>query len=255
MLSMNEYAVLDSIYQLSNNKKFKGWCIKSKESLAKDLDLSERTIHYMIEGLVKKTLIIKNKHGHLRPCEEYCTLMAEKSDIMIGVKTDTFTVLSAKIMGGANIAPNIYIDNNKDNNIDRGRLKSPFITEGIDLFKSKGDMKPVAVPPDAGCIPPHDKAVIPPPISNNIQTRSEQFLKKVNEAGPQYPQDLRNEFVAYWTEHNDGGLRMRFEMEKVFDITRRLATWKKNENSYKPPSWRKPEPEFKDRSYTELKGD
>src|SRR3989304_6342828 len=100
MLSMNEYAVLDSIYQLSNNKKFKGWCIKSKESLAKDLDLSERTIHYMIEGLVKKTLIIKNKHGHLRPCEEYCTLMAEKSDIMIGVKTDTFTVLSAKIMGG-----------------------------------------------------------------------------------------------------------------------------------------------------------
>ena len=42
------------------------------------------------------------------------------------------------------------------------------------------------------------------------------------------------EFIDYWTEHNEGGKKMRFEMAKnqPFNIKRRLATWKRNQKNY-----------------------
>ena len=40
--------------------------------------------------------------------------------------------------------------------------------------------------------------------------------------------DLLNEFIDYWTESNEKGLKMRFEMEKTFDIKRRLTKWINN---------------------------
>jgi hypothetical protein len=36
----------------------------------------------------------------------------------------------------------------------------------------------------------------------------------------------------YWTEHNPGGKKMRFEMQKVFDIHRRILTWKRNQTNF-----------------------
>jgi hypothetical protein len=41
-----------------------------------------------------------------------------------------------------------------------------------------------------------------------------------------------NEFYLYWTEPNKSGTKMRFEMEKTWDIGRRLARWANNNKSY-----------------------
>ena len=38
------------------------------------------------------------------------------------------------------------------------------------------------------------------------------------------PDELRR-FTDYWTESNPGGRKLRFEMERVFDIRRRMRTW------------------------------
>lgn len=48
-------------------------------------------------------------------------------------------------------------------------------------------------------------------------------------------------FVEYWTEKNLKGTKMRFEKEKVFDIKRRFATWKKYD-SERNDRFKKPEP-------------
>ena len=37
-----------------------------------------------------------------------------------------------------------------------------------------------------------------------------------------------DDFVDYWTEKNIGGRKMRFQMEKTFDVVRRLKRWKRN---------------------------
>jgi hypothetical protein len=50
----------------------------------------------------------------------------------------------------------------------------------------------------------------------------------------EFGKDLINDFFEYWTEHNEGGSKMRFEMSKnqPFNIKRRLATWKRNQKTY-----------------------
>lgn len=62
-----------------------------------------------------------------------------------------------------------------------------------------------------------------------LQHRKEVFTNKVIELGEPY--ERTKAFIEYWTEHNDGGRKMRFEMAKnqPFNIGRRMGTWKRNE--------------------------
>lgn len=65
-------------------------------------------------------------------------------------------------------------------------------------------------------------------IENEIEIRKLEFkLKIFNEENIQnYSDVLLTEFFEYWAESN--GKKMRFEMQSVFDIGRRLGTWKRN---------------------------
>ncbi len=47
-----------------------------------------------------------------------------------------------------------------------------------------------------------------------------------------YDSTLVEEFMLYWTEKNPGGRKERWEMQKVFDPGRRLATWAKRQKSF-----------------------
>lgn len=66
-----------------------------------------------------------------------------------------------------------------------------------------------------------------------LETRKHAFGEKLIPYMEQYGKALIREFFDYWTEHNENGKKMRFEKEKTFEISRRLARWKKN-NSNKP---------------------
>jgi hypothetical protein len=50
--------------------------------------------------------------------------------------------------------------------------------------------------------------------------------------GPGYPEEMLKDFVRYWTEPNKSRTKMRYELEKVFDIPRRLATWASRDNGF-----------------------
>jgi len=42
-------------------------------------------------------------------------------------------------------------------------------------------------------------------------------------------------FFNYWSELNKSGTKMRFELEKTWEIEKRLATWKNNGMKYDKP--------------------
>lgn len=52
---------------------------------------------------------------------------------------------------------------------------------------------------------------------------------------------LVDQFNDYWTEKGLTAKKMRFEKEKVFDIKRRFATWKRNASNFRR-SFEKPNP-------------
>jgi hypothetical protein len=72
-------------------------------------------------------------------------------------------------------------------------------------------------------------------ISNNtnkLYSHKEAFVNRVDE----FKDKLGNQyetFISYWTEANDKG-KMRFQDQKFFDISRRIATWVKNSKNFQP---------------------
>lgn len=61
-----------------------------------------------------------------------------------------------------------------------------------------------------------------------LKQRSHDFGLKLVPYMETYGKSMIREFFDYWTERNKSGTRMRFEMENVFDIPKRLARWKLN---------------------------
>ena len=64
-----------------------------------------------------------------------------------------------------------------------------------------------------------------------LEERKEDFKMRVYELDE--PKDRLDAFYDYWSEHNDGGKKMRFELSKnqPFNTKRRMGTWKKIEQS------------------------
>ena len=62
----------------------------------------------------------------------------------------------------------------------------------------------------------------------DVNERRNAFMQKCAVFVGQYDRQMVRDFFDYWTEMNEGGKKMRFEMQKVFDISRRLGTWNRN---------------------------
>jgi len=58
------------------------------------------------------------------------------------------------------------------------------------------------------------------------------FKKNLLTFKENYTLELLEKFFLYWTEKNPNGKKMKFEMQKTFDIERRLLTWSKNEKNF-----------------------
>lgn len=65
--------------------------------------------------------------------------------------------------------------------------------------------------------------------TKSFEERKEAFKKLIDPFREKYESEMLNDFWRYWTETNPNGKKMRFEMQKVFDVGRRLGTWKRND--------------------------
>ena len=82
-------------------------------------------------------------------------------------------------------------------------------------------------------------------VINNINIRETEFKNSLQPYLSKYGKDLLNKFFLYWTEKKPKGRKMRFEMEKVFDIERRLITW--NDRNYNNKNSQNGKPNTKSR--------
>jgi hypothetical protein len=71
-------------------------------------------------------------------------------------------------------------------------------------------------------------------INNIIETRAKSFQNEVAKFVGQYPKTTLRAFFDYWTEKNATGKKMKFELQKTFEVSKRLATWASRETGFKP---------------------
>lgn len=65
-------------------------------------------------------------------------------------------------------------------------------------------------------------------VNNTIEYRESEFKNSLQPYLEEFGKDILNEFYLYWTEKKPKGRKMLFEMQKTFDIKRRLDRWNKN---------------------------
>lgn len=72
------------------------------------------------------------------------------------------------------------------------------------------------------------------PEKPTVEARKKELWEKIRQVGKEkgYQKEMCVEFYDYWTEMNEGGKKMRFEMEKIFEISRRLSTWLQNDKKW-----------------------
>lgn len=73
-------------------------------------------------------------------------------------------------------------------------------------------------------------------IKNNIDNRKLKFSQTLEPFLVKYGKDMLNEFFKYWTEPNKSNSKFRQELEKTWDVSRRLETWANNNSKFKPVS-------------------
>ena len=68
-----------------------------------------------------------------------------------------------------------------------------------------------------------------------LTSREDIFKKSIEPYLQKYGLEMCNDFYMYWTEPNKYKTKLRFEMQKTWDVGRRLVTWSKNNQKYKKP--------------------
>ena len=71
---------------------------------------------------------------------------------------------------------------------------------------------------------------------NKVNDRIQTFKTKVFTYSNIHSVDMLNKFINYWSELNKSGTKMRFELEKTWEIEKRLTTWKNNGLKYDNPA-------------------
>lgn len=69
--------------------------------------------------------------------------------------------------------------------------------------------------------------------NNTIDNRKLEFAHTLKEFNSIYSRDMLKEFYEYWTETNEGGIKFRREMQKTWDLSRRLKKWQSNNTKFK----------------------
>lgn len=70
-------------------------------------------------------------------------------------------------------------------------------------------------------------------VNDNAKRDREVKFREQVAQHTQYSKKMLDKFCDYWTESKPKGRKLRYEMQKVFDIKRRLVTWKSNEGTDK----------------------
>jgi hypothetical protein len=66
----------------------------------------------------------------------------------------------------------------------------------------------------------------------SLETRSLAFKETLRPFISKYGVDMVKNFYGYWSEPNQTKRKMKYELEKTWDTSRRLETWSKRENTF-----------------------
>lgn len=77
------------------------------------------------------------------------------------------------------------------------------------------------------------KKISPQSKTHLLNRKKEKFKDRLSVFLPMYGKDILNDFYRFWTELNPSQTKMRFEMEKTWQLDLRLIRWHKSNKTEK----------------------
>ena len=104
----------------------------------------------------------------------------------------------------------------------------------LTLLQSLGVRKPNKLPTKVPDNPQRkEKDSIEEKRKENLDARKLKFTSTLSPFLETYGKDFLNDFYKYWTEPNKSNTKFKQELEKTWDLERRLETWAKNDKNFK----------------------
>ena len=73
-------------------------------------------------------------------------------------------------------------------------------------------------------------------IKEKVNKKENEFKETIKPFVRKYGKDICNNFYLYWTEPNKSKTKLRYEMEKTWDVKRRLANWANRDKTFNAKS-------------------
>lgn len=71
------------------------------------------------------------------------------------------------------------------------------------------------------------KKILPQSKTHLLNRKKEKFKDRLSVFLPMYGKDILNDFYRFWTELNPSQTKMRFELEKTWQLDLRLSRWQR----------------------------
>ena len=196
----------------------KGECFASRKYFCKQLRITERTFYKSLKYLIDHEWIkfvgtrkAQTKGGKQKMnCYVMLDLWHKNKEFYKGGENDTY--LNEKTpKGGENDTPKGGENDTPKKNI--------IIKEDL----GEGEQAAIAAPT------PREEFL------EFLKSPEAQIQKLIAARGQAYEPFIRKEveaFIGHWTERTASGKKQRWEMEKTFELSRRLATWFRNADKW-----------------------
>ena len=114
--------------------------------------------------------------------------------------------------------------------------EKPITSETIPQRKEKGNIKKTLSDESVKEKPVAAAAATTPHKGKSLEERKGEFYNGIAAYVGRYPPDMLREFFDYWSETNRSRTKMRYELERTWELSRRLATWANRDGKYNKPN-------------------
>lgn len=182
--------------------------------------IDRTNICHTLSTLVKKGLLVKNYYTRDGVRRTEYTAVELQTDVKSGCcennnrccKNNNKVLL--KQQQGCCENNNSTLNNNINNKIYSGEADASDTQTAKVKLTLEGEKKKIA------------------PKEKDPAQREQEFRLAASIYNATYGEQLVKEFCDYWTEPTTGGKKLRWEMQKTWDLKRRLATWYANEQKF-----------------------
>jgi hypothetical protein len=140
------------------------------------------------------------------------------------------------------IKPNIDANIRKYENGNKPKVKQeiskPEANTKLEVSKPEANTKAMynvdvdkeCIKVDAVCIIENENKNVNKKV--DIESRKLAFAETIKNYIPEFDRVLLLDFYHYWSEENQTGTKMRYELEKTWNLAGRIRNWKKNESKF-----------------------